>query len=138
MEDATEIFLDFGLFELLVVIGIAALSRRIYSSRILAICFLMTSIATPALLLFLAPGTLQKWTAIVCLATSLVNVSVVAAVLQTGKVPSLKLPQSMRQRSKFLPDRMRQMIFRPGESTTVKPGPVPALPEHPGTNREAS
>jgi len=114
------------------------LSRRIYSSRILAICFLMTSIITPALLLFLAPGTVQKWIAIVCMATSLVNVSVVAAVLQTGKVPALKLPQSMRKPGKFLPHRMRQMIFRTTESTTVKPGPVPALPEHPVTNREAS
>jgi len=118
-----------------VIVGIAALSRRIYSSRLPAIAFLIASILAPALLLFLAPGTVQKWVAIVSLAASLVNVSVVAAVLQTGKVPALKLPQGMRKR-------MKQPAFLRRKSSPAGQGavsvPVIAGPEHPATNREAS
>lgn len=96
------------------------MSRRIYSARIPAIAFLMISLAAPALLLFLAPGAAQKWVAIVSLATALVNVSVVAAVLQTGKVPALKLPKGMQKRMK-LPAFLHRKSSPAAESAAAVP-----------------
>ena len=87
-----EIFVDCGLFELITAIGLAAISRTIYSRKLAGIVFLLASIVAPILLIIIVSTPRERWLAVVCLGTTLVNAAVIAAVLQSGNLPQLKLP----------------------------------------------
>jgi len=77
-----EIFVDFGLFELLVVSGLGVWAVRAYRHRMVAAACLLTSVVAPAVLVWLADGTLVRWTAAVALGTALINVSVIVRSLE--------------------------------------------------------
>lgn len=85
-----EIFVDFGLFEIVVALGLSAVARHVYTHRLLRVVFLILSLAAPVALLFLAPGAGIRWVAALALATTLVNLSLVVAILQTGEIPRLE------------------------------------------------
>lgn len=72
-----EIFVDFGLFEILAASGMAALGRAICRRPVMKWLILLLSVAAPAALLFLVVGETLHWIAAVALGTSLVNVSIV-------------------------------------------------------------
>ena len=87
-----EPFVDFGLFEIVVALGLSAIASRVYAHRLLRVVFPIVSLAAPVVLLFLAPTESLRWIAALVLATTLVNLSLVVAVLQTGEIPRLTFP----------------------------------------------
>ena len=86
------------------MIGLAALSRRVYSNKFFGISFLIASVTSPAALLLMVGSRMQRWVAGGCLTTSLVNAAVIAAMLQTGKVPQLRIPRPARHRPQIKAD----------------------------------
>jgi hypothetical protein len=90
-----EIFFDFGLFELLAAAGLAAISRTIYSRRLIAPIFLAASVIAPVLTLVGASHSFERTTASLSVAFGLVNAAVIAAVLQAGELPQLRIPRPL-------------------------------------------
>lgn len=92
-----EVFLDFGVFELFAVLGIAALARLVYSRRWLGVVFVVASIVAPAVLFFVNHGEIRRWLIAGCLGTAVVNAAVVLGAMQRGDVPIFRLPQRRRR-----------------------------------------
>ena len=78
-----EIFIDFGLFEILVASGLAALARAIYARPIARWATLVVSVVAPAALLLLVRGETLRWIAAAALGTSLVNLSIIIGMMRT-------------------------------------------------------
>ncbi len=79
-----EIFVDFGLFEVLLALGFGALARRVYSRRLTAGAFLFASLLFPVALVVVAPTEVTRWLAAACLATALVNGGLILTLLRRG------------------------------------------------------
>lgn len=84
-----EVFVDFGLFELLAAAGLAAVARKVYVKRWLRLVFLVLSLMAPAALVFITKEGLARWIAVGCLATSLVNVSLIFLLLRRWSMATL-------------------------------------------------
>ena len=116
-----EIFLDCGLFELLAVVGLGALGRAIYSRRVLGIAFLVLSAAAPLVMLEMVSGSRLRWAVAVSAVTALVNVGVVAAVMQGGRIPRLRF-QRRRERAETS-DPVREQTGMRSEDTATDSRP---------------
>jgi len=68
-----EIFVDFGLLEVMLALGLVTAARKIYSRKVLGGLFLLASVLLPLALLFLVRTELTRWLAAACLGTALVN-----------------------------------------------------------------
>ena len=77
-----EVFLDFGLFELLAAAGLAVVVRKVYTRRWLGLACLVLSLIAPAALVFITQGKLVRSIAVICLATSLVNTSLIFSLIR--------------------------------------------------------
>ena len=100
-----EIFVDFGLFEFLAATGIALVARNIYTRRWAGFAFLIISLVAPIFLIFFATEGLARWIAVICLATSLVNVALIFMLIRRWDMATLlnkqlltaKLPAEARE-----------------------------------------
>ena len=84
-----EVFVDFGLFELLAAAGLAVIARRVYARRWTTLAFLTLSLLAPILLVFFAHQNLLRWIAVICLATALVNASLVLLLIRRWDMSTL-------------------------------------------------
>ena len=78
-----EIFVDFGLFEILAASGLGALARAINRHPFARAVALVLSVAAPGSLVCLVPGETLRWIAALALGTSLVNASIIASANRT-------------------------------------------------------
>jgi len=77
-----EVFVDFGLFELLAAAGLAIVARRVYTRAWPALSCLILSLIAPVILVFITKEGLTRWIAVICLATALVNVSLIFILMR--------------------------------------------------------
>lgn len=96
-----EVFVDFGLFELLAATGLAIVARKVYTRRWLAVACLILSVIAPIVLVFIIDEGLTRWIAVICLATSLVNVSLIFLLIRRWDMSALldKQPASPTESS---------------------------------------
>lgn len=92
-----EIFVDFGLFEILALAGLAAIARRIYARPYLGLASLALSVVAPAILALLAPDGWLRWVAVACVATSLINASLIVGFLRQPPQPPSTMDCSPRK-----------------------------------------
>ena len=78
-----EIFVDFGLFEILAASGLLAFGRAINRHPAARTVVLMLNIAAPAALVWLGGGETVRWIAALALGTSLVNASIIVSGSRT-------------------------------------------------------
>lgn len=79
-------FPDFGLFELLIATGAAALARKIYVRQVGGFLVLLISIVAPLAMIFLAQQELARWIAAIALATALINAGLIFPLLRHNRL----------------------------------------------------
>ncbi len=84
-----EIFVDFGLFEVLGYAGLVALARILYSVRWLAWSWIVVSVVAPGALIFLVRGEPARWLAPLGFTTALVNASVLVRIMRHQNLSTL-------------------------------------------------
>ena len=84
-----EIFVDFGLFEVLVGLGLAAASRAIFARRRVGILFLVWASLAPIAVVFTAQSELARWIGVAALASALVNVATIATLIRRHDLAAL-------------------------------------------------
>ncbi len=89
-----EVFVDFGLFELLAAAGLAVVTRKIYTRPRLGLACLGLSLIAPFALVFVAHEGWGRWLAVICLVTALVNASLIFSLIRRGHLMTLLLEQS--------------------------------------------
>ena len=77
-----EIFIDFGLFELFAAAGLAIVARRVYMRRWSTLTCLILSLVAPLMLVFFAHESLLRWIVVICLATTLINCSLIFLLIR--------------------------------------------------------
>jgi len=92
-----EVFVDLGLFELLAAAGLAAIARRVYARRWLGVVFLILSLIAPLALVFVTHEGMVRWIAVGCLATSLVNASLIFSLIRRWSMTTLLVDQQASQ-----------------------------------------
>lgn len=97
-----EVFVDFGLFELLAATGLALIARKIYTKRWLTYACLILSIVAPVFLVIFVNEGLVRWIAVICLATALVNVSLIFILIRRWDMSTLleKQPAALKLNAK--------------------------------------
>lgn len=80
---------DFGLFELLIASGAAALARKIYIRQVGGFVVLLISLAAPLALIFMAQEEFARWIAAVALATALINAGLIVPLLRHNRLAGL-------------------------------------------------
>lgn len=88
-----EVFVDFGLFEILAATGLAIVAKKVYTRRWPAFACLILSLMAPIALVFLVHESLIRWIAVVDLATALVNVSLIFLLIRRWDVSTLLAKQ---------------------------------------------
>jgi hypothetical protein len=101
-----EVFVDFGLFEVIAALGLSTAARRIYSHRALRLFFLAVSVGAPAALVFMVHGEATRWVAGTCLGTSLVNGTAVLTALRRGHLGREPRDQPLGRGQEVAPDRL--------------------------------
>lgn len=82
-------FPDFGLFELLIASGAAAVARKIYIRQVGGFVVLLISLAAPLALIFIAQQELARWVAAVALATALINAGLIFPLLRHNRLADM-------------------------------------------------
>jgi hypothetical protein len=85
-EIVMEVFVDFGLFEILVISGLAALGRALYGRPVTKWLIGFLSIAAPGVLIVLLSDQGVRWIAALALGTSVINISFIAGIARAPTV----------------------------------------------------
>jgi hypothetical protein len=82
-----EVFVDFGLFELVGAAALLFVSRWIFRNRVTAFSFLAVAVGGPGALVVMSTDGLGRWLAVLSLTSAVICVSVLGTVLV--KAPGL-------------------------------------------------